>query len=63
MQHALEDQLARRVLAGEVLEGDTVTFDLDTDGDGLKIIPPHGEVVAVGAAEALGATPPSGGEG
>jgi ATP-dependent Clp protease ATP-binding subunit ClpB len=37
IQSTIEDQLARRVLAGEVLEGDTVTFDFDPLGDGLTI--------------------------
>jgi len=50
IQNTIEDQLARRVLSGEVLEGDTVTFDLDTDGDGLKIVPPHGPTDTVSAA-------------
>jgi hypothetical protein len=26
------------VLAGEVLEGDTVTFDVDESADGLRIV-------------------------
>ena len=37
IQTTIEDQLARKVLAGEVLEGDTVTFDADESSDGLVI--------------------------
>ena len=37
IQTTIEDQLARKVLAGEVLEGDTVTFDSDEGRDGLVI--------------------------
>jgi ATP-dependent Clp protease ATP-binding subunit ClpB len=37
VQSTIEDQLARRVLSGEVLEGDTVTFDFDPLGDGLIV--------------------------
>ncbi|GAB2584561.1 ATP-dependent chaperone ClpB [Microlunatus antarcticus] len=38
IQSTIEDQLARRVLAGEVLEGDTITFDLDPEGDALRVV-------------------------
>jgi ATP-dependent Clp protease ATP-binding subunit ClpB len=38
VQSTIEDPLARRVLSGEVLEGDTVTFDGDATGDGLKVV-------------------------
>ncbi|HIT74331.1 MAG TPA: AAA family ATPase, partial [Candidatus Avipropionibacterium avicola] len=38
VQNTIEDQLARRVLAGEVSEGDTIRFDLDADGDGLEVV-------------------------
>nr|MBA3528505.1 AAA family ATPase [Propionibacteriaceae bacterium] len=38
IQTTIEDQLARRVLAGEVREGDTVTFDSDAGGDGLVVV-------------------------
>ena len=41
IQTAIEDQLARRVLSGEVLEGDTVTFDVDESADGLRIVQPE----------------------
>ncbi len=38
IQTTIEDQLAQRVLAGEVREGDTVIFDLDPSSDGLIIL-------------------------
>jgi len=38
IQTAVEDPLARMVLAGEVLEGDVVRFDVDPAGDGLTVI-------------------------
>jgi ATP-dependent Clp protease ATP-binding subunit ClpB len=38
IQSTIEDQLARRVLSGEVLEGDTVVFDGDATGDGLVVV-------------------------
>ncbi len=38
IQSSIEDQLARRVLAGEVLEGDTITFDVDAGSDGLTVV-------------------------
>jgi ATP-dependent Clp protease ATP-binding subunit ClpB len=38
IQTTIEDQLARRVLAGEVREGDIVTFDADETSDGLIIL-------------------------
>ncbi|MCW2810407.1 MAG: clpB [Friedmanniella sp.] len=38
IQTTIEDQLARAVLSGSVLEGDTVTFDLDAEGDGLRLV-------------------------
>ena len=37
IQTTIEDELARRVLAGEVHEGDTVTFDVDAANDGLVV--------------------------
>ena len=40
IQTTIEDQLARRVLSGEVREGDTVIFDADEGTDGLVIRPP-----------------------
>jgi ATP-dependent Clp protease ATP-binding subunit ClpB len=45
IQTAIEDQLARRVLSGEVLEGDTVTFDADPGADGLRVVQPEPVVV------------------
>ncbi|SER04104.1 ATP-dependent chaperone ClpB [Microlunatus flavus] len=38
VQTTIEDQLARLVLSGQVLEGDTVTFDLDPEGDALRVV-------------------------
>ena len=38
IQTTIEDQLAQKVLAGEVREGDTVTFDADESGNGLIIL-------------------------
>jgi len=45
VQTTIEDQLAREVLSGRVLEGDTITFDLDSGSDGLAIV--AGNPVAV----------------
>jgi ATP-dependent Clp protease ATP-binding subunit ClpB len=45
IQTTIEDQLARQVLSGRVLEGDTITFDVDASSDGLSIVAP--EPVAV----------------
>jgi ATP-dependent Clp protease ATP-binding subunit ClpB len=38
IQTTIEDQLAQRVLSGQVREGDTVTFDADENSDGLIIL-------------------------
>jgi ATP-dependent Clp protease ATP-binding subunit ClpB len=38
IQTTMEDQLAQRVLAGQVHEGETVTFDADESSDGLTIL-------------------------
>ncbi|HYP45365.1 MAG TPA: ATP-dependent chaperone ClpB [Propionibacteriaceae bacterium] len=38
IQSTIEDQLARQVLSGEVMEGDTVTFDVDPLGEGLQVV-------------------------
>ncbi len=38
IQTTVEDQLARRLLAGEVHDGDTVTFDIDETRDGIHIV-------------------------
>ena len=40
IQTTIEDQLARRVLSGEIAEGDTVTFDVDAAKDGLVVVTP-----------------------
>ena len=40
IQTTIEDQLARRVLSGDVREGDTVVFDADEGTDGLVIREP-----------------------
>jgi ATP-dependent Clp protease ATP-binding subunit ClpB len=37
IQTTIEDQLASEVLAGRVSEGDTVTFDVDDNADGLAV--------------------------
>ncbi len=37
IQTTLEDQLARRLLAGEIFDGDIVTFDVTEDGQGVAI--------------------------
>ena len=37
IQTSMEDQLARRVLAGEVRDGSTVTFDVAPEGDALTV--------------------------
>jgi ATP-dependent Clp protease ATP-binding subunit ClpB len=47
IQTTIEDQLARKVLSGQVLEGDTVTFDVDQSSDGLRIL--EAEAVPVGS--------------
>jgi ATP-dependent Clp protease ATP-binding subunit ClpB len=41
VQTTIEDELARRVLAGEVRDGDTVTFDVDPEGDSLRVVSPQ----------------------
>lgn len=38
MQTTIDDQLARKVLSGQVQEGDTATFDINEVGDGLVIL-------------------------
>ncbi|HPZ48585.1 MAG TPA: ATP-dependent chaperone ClpB [Propionibacteriaceae bacterium] len=37
IQTSIEDQLAVRVLSGEVMDGDTVRFDVNESGDGLRV--------------------------
>ena len=41
IQTSIEDQLARRVLSGEIAEGAVVTFDVDESSDGLVIATPQ----------------------
>jgi ATP-dependent Clp protease ATP-binding subunit ClpB len=43
IQTTIEDQLARQVLSGGILEGHTVTFDVDGGTDGLTIVQPEPE--------------------
>ena len=38
VQTTIEDALARRVLAGEITDGDTIAFDLDPEGSGLQVV-------------------------
>lgn len=38
MQTTIDDQLARKVLSGQVQEGDTATFDINEAGDGMVIL-------------------------
>ncbi|MGB3955917.1 MAG: ATP-dependent chaperone ClpB [Brooklawnia sp.] len=38
LQTTVEDQLARKLLAGEVTDGQTVRFDVAPDGDDLEIV-------------------------
>ncbi|SDD59015.1 ATP-dependent chaperone ClpB [Auraticoccus monumenti] len=40
VQSAIEDQLARRVLSGQLLDGQTIVFDVDPEGDGLTVAEP-----------------------
>ena len=37
LQNTVEDQLARKVLGGEITDGQTVQFGVTPDGDGLQI--------------------------
>jgi ATP-dependent Clp protease ATP-binding subunit ClpB len=37
VQTTIEDALARKVLSGEIADGDTIAFDLGPDGTGLAI--------------------------
>ena len=38
VQTAIEDGLAKRVLAGEVTDGDTVVFDVNPDNSGIEVV-------------------------
>ncbi|MCB0911858.1 MAG: hypothetical protein KDB60_09630, partial [Propionibacteriaceae bacterium] len=40
VQTTVEDTLARRVISGEVSDGDTVHFDVGPDGSGLQVVEP-----------------------
>ena len=53
IQSAIGDQLARELLAGEILDGDTVVVDLDEKADALAVRPERALATA---------TPASGGE-
>ena len=37
LQNTVEDQLARKVLGGEITDGQTVQFGVTPDGGGLQI--------------------------
>jgi ATP-dependent Clp protease ATP-binding subunit ClpB len=39
MQRQIDDRLARAILSGDVLDGDTVRVDVAADGDGLTVEP------------------------
>jgi ATP-dependent Clp protease ATP-binding subunit ClpB len=41
VQSTIEDGLARRVLSGEVVDGDVVHFDLNADSSGLEVTSRH----------------------
>ncbi len=45
VQSTIEDQLARQVLSGQILEGQAVTFDVDAGTDGLVIRDPEAVTV------------------
>ncbi|MFT3832662.1 MAG: ATP-dependent chaperone ClpB [Micropruina sp.] len=38
VQTTIEDTMARRMLAGEILDGDTIAFEVATDGGGLAVV-------------------------
>ena len=38
VQTTIEDALARRVLSGGITDGDTIAFDLNSDGSGLQVV-------------------------
>ncbi len=38
VQTTIEDTMARRMLAGEILDGDTIAFDVDAGGGGLAVL-------------------------
>jgi ATP-dependent Clp protease ATP-binding subunit ClpB len=53
IQTTIEDQLAQKVLTGEVHEGDVVTFDADENSDGLVIVESEPDLSASQSAIAL----------
>ncbi|MGB8020134.1 MAG: AAA family ATPase, partial [Candidatus Nanopelagicales bacterium] len=38
VQTTIEDALARRVLAAELVDGDTISFDVNADGSGIEVV-------------------------
>ncbi|MFT3970624.1 MAG: ATP-dependent chaperone ClpB [Micropruina sp.] len=38
VQTTIEDAMARRMLAGDIIDGDTVRFEVDADGGGLAVV-------------------------
>ncbi|MBK9696278.1 MAG: ATP-dependent chaperone ClpB [Propionibacteriaceae bacterium] len=38
VQSSIEDAMARRMLAGDLVDGDSVTFDVNADGSGLQVV-------------------------
>ncbi|MFT4224909.1 ATP-dependent chaperone ClpB [Micropruina sp.] len=38
VQTTIEDAMARRILAGDIIDGDTIRFDVDADGSGLAVV-------------------------
>ncbi len=50
IQSAIGDQLARKLLAGEITDGDTVVVDRDEDADALSVRPASGVAVAAQAS-------------
>jgi ATP-dependent Clp protease ATP-binding subunit ClpB len=47
IQSAIGDQLARALLAGEIIDGDTVAVDLDETADALSVRPERALATAV----------------
>jgi hypothetical protein len=46
VQTAIGDQLARRILSGDIHDGDTVLVDRNVDGDGLLVTAGSPEMAA-----------------
>jgi len=55
IQSAIGDQLARALLAGEIIDGDTVVVDLDETADALTVRPDRALVTAASGAAESGA--------